>query len=123
MKILLDENFPLQLYRRLQDAGYDAEHILALGRRGAPDSYIRERLKLESELVFLTQDTEFEELSLATCGTVIISRLPQSLPIGHRVDIWQRAVHVYVASQPEGRLFQVLESGEIRPHEPRRRAG
>jgi Domain of unknown function (DUF5615) len=119
----LDENFPLRLHRRLKDAGYDAEHILTLGRRGAPDSYIRDRLKLESDLVFLTQDTEFEELGLATTGTVIISRLPQSLPIGHRVDIWQRAIQMHLATQPDGRMFQVLESGELRPYEPRRRTG
>ncbi len=31
MRILLDENFPLQLYRRLKEAGYDVEHIIALG--------------------------------------------------------------------------------------------
>ncbi|MEJ7765185.1 MAG: DUF5615 family PIN-like protein [Acidimicrobiales bacterium] len=37
MKILLDENFPLQLYRRLKEAGYDVEHIIALGPRGLPD--------------------------------------------------------------------------------------
>jgi len=27
MKILLDENFPIQLYRRLQATGHEAEHI------------------------------------------------------------------------------------------------
>jgi hypothetical protein len=118
VRILLDENFPLQLYRRLKEAGHDVEHILAIGQRGAPDSYIRERLKREANLVFPTQDTEFEQLSLATCGTVIISRLPQSLPIGHRVAVWQRAVQMHVAMQPDGRLFQLLESGEIRPCEP-----
>jgi hypothetical protein len=34
LRILLDENFPLQLYRRLLDAGHDAEHIIALSQRG-----------------------------------------------------------------------------------------
>lgn len=34
MKILLDENFPLQLYHRLRAAGYDAEHIIVLELRG-----------------------------------------------------------------------------------------
>lgn len=34
MRILLDENFPLQLSRRLGGAGYEAEHIIALGLRG-----------------------------------------------------------------------------------------
>jgi predicted nuclease of predicted toxin-antitoxin system len=59
MKILLDENFPIQLYRRLQHEGYDAEHIIALGLRGLPDADIRLRLAAEADLLFLTQDTEF----------------------------------------------------------------
>jgi hypothetical protein len=33
MIILLDENFPLRLYTRLQKDGFQAEHIL-LGQRG-----------------------------------------------------------------------------------------
>jgi hypothetical protein len=115
VKFLLDENFPLRLYRRLGEAGYDVEHILKIGQRGAPDRYIRERLRREPGLVFLTQDTEFEQLSPATCGTVIISRLSQSRPIADRVDVWQRAIQTYLAVQPDGRLFQLLESGEIRP--------
>ena len=38
MKILLDENFPLPLYRRLREKGYDAEHVIVLGQRGMPDA-------------------------------------------------------------------------------------
>ena len=37
MRILLDENFPIQLYRRLQESGHAAEHIIALGLRGISD--------------------------------------------------------------------------------------
>lgn len=62
MKILLDENFPLPLYHRLREEGYDAEHVIVLGQRGIPDSVLRQRLARE-ELVFLTNDTEFEQLS------------------------------------------------------------
>ncbi len=61
MKVLLGENFPLPLYHRLRAAGHDAEHIIVLGQRGIPDSAIRQRLMAE-ELVFLTNDTEFEDL-------------------------------------------------------------
>ena len=61
MKVLLDENLPLPLYHRLRAAGHDAEHIIVLGQRGIPDSAIRQRLMAE-ELVFLTNDTEFEDL-------------------------------------------------------------
>lgn len=37
MRILLDENFPLPLLRKLRDHGYDAEHIVMLAQRGLPD--------------------------------------------------------------------------------------
>ena len=47
MRILLDENFPLALVRKLRDEGRDAEHIIALGLRGSPDSRILERLNSE----------------------------------------------------------------------------
>jgi predicted nuclease of predicted toxin-antitoxin system len=59
MRILLDENFPIQLYRRLQETGHAAEHIIALGLRGITDDQIRQRLAVEADLLFLTQDTEF----------------------------------------------------------------
>lgn len=55
MKFLLDENFPLPLYHRLRDKGYDAEHVIELGQRGVSDAILRERLAAE-ELVFLTND-------------------------------------------------------------------
>ena len=57
MIILLDENFPLALYTRLQKEGFQAEHIL-LGQRGILDSQIMARLEKE-ELLFLTQDEDF----------------------------------------------------------------
>jgi predicted nuclease of predicted toxin-antitoxin system len=47
VKILLDENFPLPLYHRLREKGYDAEHVIALGQRGMPDSALRQRLASE----------------------------------------------------------------------------
>ena len=74
MKILLDENFPLHLYRRLRLSGYDAEHIIVIGKRGISDSAIRERISKE-ELVFLTQDSEFENMPGSHRGMIIISRI------------------------------------------------
>jgi hypothetical protein len=41
VKVLLDENFPLPLYRRLREKGYDAEHVIVLGQRGMPDAALR----------------------------------------------------------------------------------
>jgi len=112
VKILLDENFPLPLYHRLRTAGRDAEHIIALGQRGLPDSAIRQRLQSE-DILFLTQDTEFEDLPTDYRAIVIISRVPQSLPIQQRVDLWFNALSEFLTRQPAGKLFDLLESGEI----------
>jgi predicted nuclease of predicted toxin-antitoxin system len=72
VRILLDENFSLQLYYRLRSAGYEVEHIILIGDRGIPDSAIRERVARES-LLFLTQDSEFENIPADSPGTIIVS--------------------------------------------------
>ena len=110
MRILLDENFPLQLYRRLNEAGYDVEHIIALGLRGLPDEAIRLRLAVEANLLFLTQDTEFAELPAAT---VLISRVPQAFPIARRVELWEAALDGFLQHRPSGWLFEVLADGQV----------
>lgn len=112
MKILLDENFPLPLYHQLLQAGHDAEHVIALGKRGMPDSELRQRLAGE-ELVFLTNDTEFEDLAAECRAQVIISRLPQRLPISQRVDIWLRALEAFLERKSAGKLFDLLPDGRI----------
>jgi uncharacterized protein with PIN domain len=112
VKILLDENFPLQLYRRLRLSGYDVEHIIVLGQRGIPDAAIRERISKE-ELVFLTQDSEFEKMPGGHRGMILISRTKQSLPIQKRTEIWFSAVERFTTERPAGKLFELLETGEV----------
>ena len=112
MKILLDENFPLQLYRRLRLSGYDVEHIIMLGQRGIPDSAIRERISKEA-IVFLTQDSEFEKMPRNHQGLILISRVKQSLPIQKRTEIWFTAVEKFMAERPSGKVFELLEDGEV----------
>jgi hypothetical protein len=112
VKILLDENFPLQLYRRLRLSGYDAEHIITLGQRGIPDSAFRDRISKES-IVFLTQDSEFEKMPGGHQGLILISRVKQSLPIQERTEIWFTAVERFMTERPPGKLFELLENGEV----------
>lgn len=116
MKILLDENLPLQLHRRLLEKGYDAEHVIALGQRGIPDAVLRRRLATE-DLLFLTNDTEFESLAAECLSKVIISRLPQRLPIAMRVNIWAKALDGFLEQTPGGKLFDLLPTGELVPRE------
>lgn len=113
MRILLDENFPLQLYRRLKEAGYDVEHIIALELRGLADEAIRLRLAVEADLLFLTQDTEFAELPADTAATVLISRVPQAFPIARRVELWEASLDGFLRHRPAGRLFEVLADGQV----------
>lgn len=113
MRVLLDENFPLQLYRRLRESGHEVEHIIALGRRGISDAEIMERLAADESLIFLTQDTEFEDVRIMRGGKVIISRVPQRLPIDRRVEIWLEALEDFLAGPPEGRLFELRETGSV----------
>ena len=111
MKILLDENFPLALVRKLRDDGYEVEHIILLGLRGIPDSVILERLNAEP-LLFLTQDQEFLDLP-ATRSTIIVSRVTQSLPLKSRVEAWRKAVGEYLSRDWNGSLFEVFDDGTL----------
>jgi predicted nuclease of predicted toxin-antitoxin system len=112
LKILLDENFPLPLYYRLRSAGHDVEHVIILGQRGLRDSELRKRIQTE-DLIFLTQDTEFEDMSVKYSGAVIISRVRQGLPIHQRVQIWFSAIEGFITRRPTGKLFDLLETGQI----------
>jgi len=112
LRFLLDENFPLQLYRRLLETGHQAEHVIELGQRGVPDTFLRDRLVAE-ELVLLTQDTEFENLPSNCSSQVIVSRVPQRLPIRERVEIWTAALGRFSRERRNEKLFDLLPSGEI----------
>ena len=114
MRFLLDENFPLRLHVRLREAGHDAEHVL-LGRRGIADREIIQRLASEADLVLLTQDKDFESVRIARAGKVIISRVPQRLPIERRVEIWLTALESFQRGEPEGTLFELHENAEVTP--------
>ncbi|MEW6688578.1 MAG: DUF5615 family PIN-like protein [Pseudomonadota bacterium] len=112
MKVLLDENFPLSLYRRLREKGFDAEHVIELGQRGIPDSALRARLERE-ELVFLTNDTEFENIPADLQSQVVVSRLPQRLPTARRVELWTKALEQLASRRPAQRLLEITPDGEL----------
>jgi uncharacterized protein DUF5615 len=113
MRILLDENFPLALLRRLQKEGYGVDHIILLGLRGAPDRDIVDRLNSE-DLLLLTHDQEFLDPSLCR-SRVIVSRVTQSQPIAVRVEIWLKAIREYASRDWRQTLFEVFDDGRLRP--------
>lgn len=112
MRVLLDENVPLRLYRRLQEGNFNVEH-LALDRRGISDAEIIRRLTDNDDLLLVTQDPDFEKVRILRGGSVIISRLSQSMPMDDRVRIWHEALRNFLASPPEGTLFELDASGEV----------
>lgn len=114
MRILLDENFPLALLRRLRSQDLEAEHLIESGKRGLPDLEIRRWLEDEA-LLFLTQDGEFLTLPAASRATVLVSRVRQSRPIEDRVEVWMRAIQAYLELRPPQRLFEVTDTGVLLP--------
>jgi predicted nuclease of predicted toxin-antitoxin system len=121
MRILLDENFPLALLRRLQDEGHEADHIILLGLRGTPDRSIVARLNSE-DFLFLTNDQEFLDLSISR-SRVIVSRVTQSLPTTARVEIWLTAVREYLSRDWRETIFEVFDDGRLRPWEQSQPSG
>ena len=115
MIILLDENFPLRFYTRLQKEGLPAQHIL-LTDRGIRDKQIIPRLKQE-ELLFLTQDEDFVETAPDCKASIIWSRVSQSMAIDHRVDIWLNAVRQFFAKPWSEKFFELYDDGQLRPIE------
>ena len=113
MRILLDENFPLALLWKLQEEGYQADHVILLGMRGATDRAIVDRLKSEDH-IFLTHDQEFLNRSF-THSRVIVSRVTQSQPIAVRVEAWLNAIREYFSRTWRQRQFEVFDDGKLRP--------
>ena len=110
MRLLLGENFPLRLSHELRARGFECDHVIELGLRGISDSEIINRLEHDPELVLLTQDADFEDVAISS-GAVLISRVPQALPIAQRVDVWLRAIETLV--DPSG-IVEIRASGEVR---------
>ncbi|MEW6473969.1 MAG: hypothetical protein AB1679_17095 [Actinomycetota bacterium] len=99
---------------------HDCEHIIVLGQRGLSDTAIRAQLVSEDDLVFVTQDSEFEVLPAGTRAAVVISRIPQRLPIAERVERWARALDGFLSQRPSGHLFEILPDGQLVALEERR---
>jgi predicted nuclease of predicted toxin-antitoxin system len=115
MIILLDENFPLRFYNRLQKEGFSAEHIL-LTHRGIHDRDIFIQLKQE-ELLFLTQDEDFVNAAPDCKASIIWSRVSQSMAIDRRVEIWLNAVKQFLSKQWAEKFFELYDDGKLHPVE------
>jgi len=115
MIILLDENFPLRFYTRLQKEGLAAQHIL-LTDRGVDDKQIIARL-MQEEVLFLTQDEDFVEAAPDCKASIIWSRVSQSMAIDQRVEIWLNAVRQFFAKPWSEKFFELYDDGQLHPIE------
>jgi hypothetical protein len=113
VKIYLDENFPLALVYRLRDDGHEADHVITVGWRGAPDERIRDRL-MDAELLFLTQDEDFL-FSRGLAAVIVLSRVRQARPLRERLDIWREAVRELMTIAAPERRFELLDDGSLMP--------
>ena len=119
MIILLDENFPLRFYTRLQKEGLSVEHIL-LTHRGIHDRQIFARLNRE-EVLFLTQDEDFVEAVPDCKASIIWSRVSQSMAIDRRVEIWLNAVKLFLSKKWTEKFFELYDDGDLHPIEVTKR--
>ncbi len=114
MKVLLDENLPLALVRRLREDGHESERVIELGVRGMADRELVWRFMTHDTLL-LTQDEEFFSVAIAASCVVIISRVPQSLPLRQRVEVWAKSLAILFQRRPGGSFFEILPDGELVP--------
>ncbi|MBI5002713.1 DUF5615 family PIN-like protein [Candidatus Woesearchaeota archaeon] len=78
MKLFLDENISLLLVFELQKLGFEVEHAISVGLRGAKDGEIAQYAK-KQKAILVTKDIEFGSLLLYPKGThygLIILRFP-----------------------------------------------
>lgn len=46
---------------------------------------------------------------------MIVSRVPQQLPIEDRLDLWTKALDSFMSEPREGERFEILPSGDLGP--------
>ncbi|MGH7873043.1 MAG: DUF5615 family PIN-like protein [Candidatus Binatia bacterium] len=107
--------FPVAVLTRLQREGFSVEHIL-LTHRGIHDRDILLRLKQEG-LFFLTQDEDFVDAAPNCNSSIIWSRVPQSMVIDRRVEIWHGAVEQFLAKKWDDNFFELYDDGILHPVE------
>jgi hypothetical protein len=113
VKVLLDENFPLALLRVLEGDGFNVDHIITLGWRGASDERIRARLA-DRDLNFLPQDDDFLN-GPEVVATVVVSRVRQARPIDDRIQVWRSAVKQLVDINKTVRRYELADDGTLVP--------
>lgn len=78
MKFFLDENLPLSIADLIRKLGFEVEHAIAVGLKGASDKQIAEFAR-KRKAILVTKDVEFSSSIIYPKGThygLLILRLP-----------------------------------------------
>ncbi len=82
-RFLTDEDLPRSLFRRLQEAGFQASDVRDLGLRTTPDVKIF-RYAQEHGYTLLSQDMGFSNILRFPLGShhgIVVARFPNAIPI------------------------------------------
>ena len=112
MRIIADENIPMEVIRRLRSVGHDVRSVKET-MRSAADPSILERAQIEERLV-ITSDKDFGELAFrfglpAHCGVVLFRLSGPS-----RASDIDRMVGVLTEPRAWEGHFSVVEDDRIR---------
>jgi predicted nuclease of predicted toxin-antitoxin system len=112
MRLLANENFPLDAVEALREAGHDVAWIRE-DTRGAPDDKILQRAQEENRIV-VTFDKDFGELAFrsklpAQSGVILFRITPKS---SHYIA--QVAVQALASRENWAGNFSVVEDNRIR---------
>ena len=92
--------------------------MIPLKLRGTSDRDVVRRLE-GTPCIFLTQDEDFFDFPKMGESIVLLSHVPQRMPISERTRIWIKAMRTFFEDYKDAkhRLFEIGPDGEIMPWE------
>ncbi|MCL4818363.1 MAG: DUF5615 family PIN-like protein [Vicinamibacteria bacterium] len=120
MRLLVDEDLPRSLARRLTAAGHDAADVRDVGLRGRSDDEIAARARADDR-VLLSGDLGFSNILVYPTGShpgIVVARFPNSTPVDQLCGAIERALASLTADEMRGALV-IVEPGRIRLRAPR----
>lgn len=115
-RILVDENLPRMLARRLTEAGYGTVHVHDVGLQGRPDEEVFTYARQE-DLTILTGDVGFANVLQypPPHAGIIVARLPTVITIERRLRLIVSGLGALTDQSLENTLA-TIEVGRIRIH-------
>jgi predicted nuclease of predicted toxin-antitoxin system len=118
-RFFVDEDLPLSLATLLRQKGHLCEHIVGLGRRGAPDQKVFE-LAQERGAILISRDTDFAnvlQFPLGSHSGIVVVRFPSETRSRVIVDSVTNMLTTVGESEFSGALI-IIEPGRLRMRRP-----